>query len=119
VRRSGGVANQRADQRELRPAADASADGRNRRPVSALSGACVQPSEMLVAERTQGLTAEPLDPLGSGLVGRGGPPRLTEVSGGARRRSCRADGITVRGVPPPREEVARPHTVDSGVVGLR
>ena len=49
--------------------------------VLALSRACVQAGEVLVAERKQGLTAELLDPLRSGLVWLGRPPRLAEVRG--------------------------------------
>jgi hypothetical protein len=49
--------------------------------LSALSRACVQAGEMLVAERKQGLTAELLDPLRRALVWLGRPPRLAEVRG--------------------------------------
>jgi hypothetical protein len=53
--------------------------------VSARSRACVQAAEMLVVEeRKRGLTAELLDPLRSGLVWRGRPPRLAEVRGLSR-----------------------------------
>jgi hypothetical protein len=62
---------------------------------------------MLVAEREQGLTAELLDPLRSGLVWRGRPPRLAEVRGlspseillGRRHRRTRHAAASRRGRP--------------------
>ena len=68
---------------------------------------------MLVAERKQGLTAELLDPLRSGLVWLGRPPRLAEARGlrpseillGRRYRRTRHAAASRRGRPAAADDV--------------
>lgn len=62
----------------------------------------------LLVERKQGFTAELLDPVRSGLVGRSGPPRLAEIRVLSPSEIRRADGIVERGTPPLRKKVALP-----------
>ncbi len=89
--------------------------GGSERPPSALSRACVQAGEMLVAERKQGLTAELFDPLRSGLVWLVLPPRLADVRGlspseillGRRYRRTRHAAASRKVVRPPRTALVK------------